>query len=350
MDLESGVWCTSIGHNHLSVKQALIDQMERIGHVGYHYSCDVVERAASEVITLLGLENGKCVFLSSGSEAVEFATQAGGRISGDEKPYILYLKNHFLSSYGQSSSRLPDRWIPIDVSTGDEQQWKQALDRLPFDKIGAFVFEPGNASGLVRLPPKERIAQIAEQVTVHGGLIVVDEVTTGFGRTGAWFGFEHYDISPDIVACGKGMGNGYPVSCIAMRGKLAEQLLDMGFLYAQSHQNDPLGCAVVCSVISEIRDRGLIAQAADVGRYFKDKLIFLAEKCERISAVRGIGLMLAVALSPDAPIEQIHSELFEAGFIVGINVPNRVLRIYPPLILDRQMVDAFITCFESILC
>ena len=323
--------------------------MESVSHVGYRYSCDVVEQAASEVLTLLGLENGKCVFLSSGSEAVEFATQAGDRISGNEKPYILYLKNHFLSSYGQSAARLPDKWIPVDVSISNKQQWKQELDRLPFDKIGTFVFEPGNASGLVQLPPKEYISQIIEQVRVHSGLIVVDEVTTGFGRTGAWFGFEHYNISPDIVACGKGMGNGYPVSCVAMRGELAERLLDMGFIYAQSHQNDPLGCAVACSVISEIRDRGLIAQSADIGRYFKDKLILLAEKCEHISAVRGIGLMLAVTLSSDAPIEQIHSELFEAGYIVGMNVQNRVLRIYPPLIIARPMVDAFIECCENIL-
>jgi len=85
---------------------------------------------------------------------------------------------------------------------------------------------------------------MAQRVKQADGLIVANEVTTGMGRTGKWFGFQHYDIRPDIVCLGKGLGNGYPVSAVAMGQSIAEKSENSGFRYAQSHQNDPLGCAV----------------------------------------------------------------------------------------------------------
>ncbi len=348
MDLESGVWCTAIGHNHPAVSRAIARQLGVISHVGYRYSCDVVEQAAEAVLDVLQLPKGKCVFLSSGSEAVEFAVQVAKRIQGEDKPYTLYIKNHFLSSYGQSAQRPHTDWIGIDVSLTNPQ-WEQEVEQLPFDQIGTVVFEPGNASGLVKCPPKERIATLASRVKENGGLLVVDEVTTGIGRTGKWFGFEHYGLSPDMVACGKGIGNGYPVSCIAMGDAIAERLLATGFRYAQSHQNDPLGCAVVLAVLDEIKKDNLIENAAQMGSYFAQQLRDLSGCIDNILQIRGVGLMIAVQLKPNVPIEHIHQCLLDHGYILGMNVPNAVLRIYPPLMITRQMIDAFIHDFIMVL-
>lgn len=349
MDMESGVWCTSIGHNHPSVGRAIGNQLGISGHVGYRYSASIVEQAAGMVLDVMGTPDGRCVFLSAGSEAVELAVQAAIRIQGTAKPYVLCLNNYFLSSYGQSAQRPQRNWIAIDVPATQDTQWQQEVDNLPFDRIGAFVFEPGNASGLVKLPPKDFIACIASRIKEHGGLIVVDEVTTGIGRTGKWFGFEHYGLSPDIVACGKGIGNGYPVSCVAMREGIAERLLGTGFRYAQSHQNDPLGCAVISAVLTEITEKNLIANAAQMGEFFVGRLTGLCDENGYIAEVRGRGLMIAVELLPSAPIERIHRSLCESGYLVGMNVPNRVLRIYPPLMIERDMIESFAGGFRQVL-
>ncbi len=116
---------------------------------------------------------------------------------------------------------------------------------MPFEDIAGLIFEPGSASGLVKFPPHGLVQTLVGIIRQRGGLLVVDEVTTGLGRTGAWYGFEHYALQPDIVALGKALGNGYPVSAVAMTHDLADRLEQDGFHYVQSHQNDPLGCAIV---------------------------------------------------------------------------------------------------------
>jgi len=142
VDFESGVWCTSLGHNNKQVNEAIIRQMNIIGHTGYRYSNKVVDEAAETVLDLFGFTDGKCVFLSSGSEAVEFAVLLVKRIM--DKPYFLCLDNHFISSYGISATRDKDQWISLDLS---EYEGNPAafLESIPFDRIGAFIFEPGNA-------------------------------------------------------------------------------------------------------------------------------------------------------------------------------------------------------------
>ena len=107
-------------------------------------------------------------------------------------------------------------------------------------------------------PRSELVQDIAQRVKQEGGLLVANEITTGMGRTGKWFGFQHYDFQPDIVSIGKGLGNGYPVSAIAMKRDVAEKLENSGFHYVQSHQNDPLGCAIAKEVIATFREENWV--------------------------------------------------------------------------------------------
>lgn len=345
-DLEAGVWCAGLGHGHPAVAKALARQMEQVAHVGYRASHPVVEEAAGGVLEVLGMEGGQCLFLSAGSEAVEFALRAAQCLAGAERPKVVYLEGYFLSAYGQGAARPAGDWLALDVGRED---WRAALDGLPFEEIGVFVLEPGNASGLVRLPPKALVEALAEKVQAQGGLLVVDEVTTGMGRTGKWWGFEHYDVTPDIVACGKGLGNGYPVSCAALREGLAGALLAGGFRYAQSHQNDPLGCAVACAVLEEMRKEDLPQRANEMGRVLLGRLEALAETSGRISEVRGRGLLVALTLAEEAEAERVHRGLFERGFLVGVNAAANVLRLYPPLVITRETIDAFAEALAGVL-
>lgn len=348
IDFEAGVWCASLGHNNKQVNEAIIRQMNIVSHTGYRYTTNIVDEAAKKVLELFDFTDGKCVFLSSGSEAVEFGVQLAKRIM--DKPYFLCLNNYFLSSYGISAARSKEQWISLDLSeyTGNSVDF---LENVPFDKIGAFIFEPGNASGTAKLPPKDIIKTIEDKVRENDGIIVVDEVTTGTGRTGKWFGFEHYNMHPDIVAFGKGIGNGYPVSIIALSKHISDLAEKSGFMYAQSHQNDPLGCAVVKEVISIIENNNFIERSAKMGTVLGHELRSLLKKHKCIKKVRGIGLMFVMEFQQDGnfPLEKIHKEIYEAGYIIGVSTLANLLRFYPPLTIEEMQIKNMASALDTIL-
>ena len=212
------------------------------------------------------------------------------------------------------------------------------MKQIP-EGISEFVFEPGSSSGYVRFPPAGLIRNLVEIVRENGGKILVNEVTTGTGRTGKWFGYQHYQITPDLIAIGKGIGNGYPVSIAVISESVIQELEKKPFKYAQSHQNDPLGASVVKEVIDTIEDNGLISQAERKGKRFKEQLEQLVDG-RTLMSVRGRGLMIAVDVKDQKTTERIHNELIESGYIIG----NRgsFLRIDPPLTIAKEELDQFI--------
>ncbi|MCL2565850.1 MAG: aspartate aminotransferase family protein [Defluviitaleaceae bacterium] len=349
VDFEAGVWSASLGHNNKEINAAMIRQMNEISHVGYRYTTKIVDKAAGKVLDLLGFDGGKCVFLSSGSEAVEFGVKIAKKVI--DKPYFLYLNNYYLSAYGISANRSKEDWIPLDLSEykGNAEDF---LAHIPFDKIAAFVFEPGNASGTAQLPPKELIKAIEDKIKACGGVIVVDEVTTGIGRTGKWFGYEHYNMSPDIVCLGKGIGGGYPVSVIGMVKDIADLVEKSDFVYAQSHQDDPLGCAVVYEVISIIERDKLIQKAADMGKILERELKSLMARHNIIKEVRGVGLMYVIELNQreDITLDEIHKAIFDAGYIAGLRPQANVLRFYPPLTIEEGQIKGLVRALDNVLC
>ncbi|MGD9002315.1 MAG: aspartate aminotransferase family protein [Anaerolineae bacterium] len=346
VDLEAGVWCVGLGHGNPRINRALQTQLARIAHIGYRYTTALVEEAATTVLDSLDLSDGKCVFLSSGSEAVEFGVQVARRVT--EQPLLLTLSDSYLAAYGSAGRKSPDEWVALDWSACTACPHPERCDPacphlggIPFERIGGLVFEPGSAGGRVRFPPTQLVQGLAEQVKRVQGLTVVDEVTTGLGRTGTWYGFQHYDVQPDIVALGKGLGNGYPVSAVALTGDVSRQLEDSSFHYAQSHQNDPLGCAVAREVITILREDGLVERSAEVGAYFLHELQRLGERHQVVKNVRGRGLMIALELR-DADGASLailaHRRLLERGFLVGCKPAFNILRFFPPLKIGREDV------------
>ena len=340
LDFESGVWCANLGHNDEDVNSSLKEAMDTVTHVGYGYSHAVVEETAEVFLETLGMPDGRCIFLSSGSEAVEFALQAARKMM--PQSCFLGLEGYYLAAYGTGRLRDEREWLSVGAGFN--------TDGIPFDRVGAFVFEPGNASGTVRLPDAETVSRIVAEVRARGGLIVVNEVTAGMGRTGRWFGFEHYGVRPDIVACGKGLGNGYPISAVALGGDWVESLARTDFRYAQSHQNDPLGCAAAGAVLRTMKRRKLVERAERTGKYFLYMLQNLTARHACLEEARGRGLMCVLQLAPiDGLLQRVHEALFEAGFVTGLNVGAGVLRFYPPLIVEEEMIDALAESLDGIL-
>lgn len=212
--------------------------------------------------------------------------------------------------------------------------------------ISEFVFEPGSSSGYVRFPPASLIRNLVEIVRKRGGKILVNEVTTGIGRTGKWFGYQHYGIIPDMIAIGKGIGNGYPVSVAVLGESIIRDQENSPFRYSQSHQNDPLGASIAKEVIDYIEEAGLISGTLRNGKRFVRQLEQLVDG-EILKGVRGRGLMMAVDVGDKKLTELICIELISKGFIVG----NRgsFIRIDPPLTITEYEFDMFIEAFAGIV-
>jgi acetylornithine aminotransferase len=350
IDFESGIWSTSIGHSHPRINQVMKDQIDKVMHLGTCTPSYIAEEAAMEVLDIVGIEDGKCTFLSSGSEAVEYAVQAARRITG--KSQLLTFTSSYLAAYGSAGGKLAEEWPVLDWQGREHQSPGEIIKSIQFDMLGGFVFEPGGSGiSYVKFPPKDLVQEIARRVKRAGGLLVVNEVTTGMGRTGKWFGFQHYDLQPDIVALGKGVGNGYPVSVVAMTRGYAEKLEDSGIKYAQSHQNDPLGCAVVKEVIAVIREDDLIARGISIGEYFLEGLQQLSKKYQVIKETRGRGMLLALEFHPHKSISasSVFEALFNQGFLVGVYPEGDILRFDPSLTIEKADIGLLLDALDGVL-
>lgn len=346
-DLESGVWCVGLGHGHPAVQAALQAQLARVAHLGYACNAEVVEQAAEALLEILGMPEGKALFLSSGSEAVEAALRMASSVTGRAR--MLRFSGYYLSAYGIAAGQ-GEGWMELDMELPPEAM-ERRLEQIPWAEVAALVLEPGNASGTVRMPHRETVRKIANRVQAQGGLVVVDEVTSGMGRSGVWFGFQHLDICPDIVACGKGLGNGYPISAVGLTPAVAEGLAARAFRYAQSHQNDPIGAAAALAVIQSIRREGLLEKARETEAWLAERLATLQGKHGCIRESRHLGLMFAIAFSEELPValDALHRTLVRGGFLVGINRPGHLLRLYPPLITPRETLEAFVQALDALL-
>ncbi|HSQ18226.1 MAG TPA: aminotransferase class III-fold pyridoxal phosphate-dependent enzyme [Anaerolineales bacterium] len=317
-------------------------------HLGTRYPNAIVEEAALSLLDIVQIGDGKCTFLSSGSEAVEFGAQTIRRVSG--KDLLLTFSNSYLAAYGSAGRKQAGEWYLFDWNACPDTAHRMA--EIPFEQIGGFVFEPGGSgSGFVRFPPQQLVQELVHKVRQAGGLVMSNEVTAGMGRNGKWFGFQHYDLQPDIVALGKGLGNGYPVSAVAMRGDVAEQLEASRLRYAQSHQNDPLGCAVAKEVIAILQEENLIERGAELGAYFLAGLQRLVAKRPVLIEARGRGMLLGLEFQPQESfsVETAYRVLLERGFLVGYYPAGNVIRLDPALTIERELIDQFLDCLDGIL-
>ena len=342
IDFESGVWCTNLGHNHPDINKTIKTQLKKSIHQGYFFKNQLAENLSEKLNQKTGLNNGKSVFLSSGSEAVNLAITLARQITSRDK--ILTTDISYLSAYGHGQNSPKNNYL-ITISFNDIP----AIQDIDFSQIAALVIETGGASmGIIKFPDSQFIQELVKQAKEKDVIVIANEVTTGMGRTGKWFGFQHYNILPDIVTTGKGLGNGYPVSAVSVSEEIARQFENAPFRYAQSHQNDPLGCAIALEVFRIMEEKKQIEKGAETGIYFKNKLDKIAtENRNKIKEIRARGMMLAIEFHQNIKAENIHSRLFDTGFIAGDKF--NTLRFMPPLIISKKEIDQLTGNIEKIL-
>lgn len=303
LDFESGVWCCALGHNNSTINNAIKNQIDKITHTGYTFINKLANTSSKKILDSLGI-SGKCSFLSSGTEAVELAVKIGKTVSNEK--LMLVLSDQYFGSYGSAMKKDSNEFYTLDYNecktcdTNEECKLScPVLLKIPFDKIDTFLFEPGGKGGLAIFPPKGLINNLAKIILRKNGFIIVNEVTTGLGRTGKWYGFQHYNINPDIIALGKILGNGYPVSAVAINAKTSDKLDSCKFLYGQSHSNDPLGCIVAGKVIDTLKNEGLIKRSYEIGEFFYKNLLETLRISSLVKEVRGRGMIICVEFTKE---------------------------------------------------
>ena len=349
LDFLAGIAVTSLGHAHPVFVEAVSRQAATLAHVSNYFATPSQLALAARLKRLAGAGiDGRVFFSNSGAEANEAAFKLARLHGGTERPRIIALENGFhgrtmgsLALTAKESMRAPFEPMPGGVE--HIPATIEALEAAIDDRVAAVIVEPiQGEAGVVELP--EGYLAAARSLTLkHGALLIVDEIQTGAGRTGAWFGFSHEGITPDAITLAKGIGGGFPIGALVTYGS-ASALFTPGS-HGSTFGGNPLATAVADAVLGEIEDAGLVENAAQRGLELRD--IILGIDSPLITAVRGRGLLIGVALS-EPVAGAVVAAAQERGLIVNAANPETV-RIAPALTIGDAELSEFRELFTAVL-
>jgi len=349
LDFLAGIAVTSLGHAHPVFVEAVSRQAATLAHVSNYFATPSQLALAARLKRLAGAGlDGRVFFSNSGAEANEAAFKLARLHGGAEKPRIIALENGFhgrtmgsLAMTAKESMRAPFEPMPGGVE--HIPATIEALEAAIDDRVAAVIVEPiQGEAGVVELPDGYLAA--ARSLTLkHGALLIVDEIQTGAGRTGAWFGFNHEGITPDAITLAKGIGGGFPIGALVTYGA-ASALFTPGS-HGSTFGGNPLATAVADAVLAEIEDAGLVENAALRGAELRDLIEVIDSPL--IEGVRGRGLLIGVALT--APVAgAVVAAAQERGLIVNAANPETV-RIAPALTIGAAELAEFRELFTASL-
>ena len=354
-DLLAGIAVNCLGHAHPALVAAVSEQMSTLGHVSNLFTTPGQIRLAEELARIVYPGSGPdqtTVFLAnSGTEANEAAFKIARRHGGAARPRVLALQGAFhgrtmgsLALTHKAAYREPFEPLPAGVEflpAGDVGALEAALG----PDVAALVVEPIQGEAGVRELPEGYLRAAREATARSGALLVVDEVQTGMGRTGAWMAHHLLapGVTPDVVTLAKGLGGGVPIGATIATGQAAE-LLGPG-QHGTTFGGNPIAAAAALAVIGTIRDQGLLERVSALGERWATRLAAL----DAVVEVRGRGLLRGLGLADDVgPAAQVVDELSRRGFIVNAPRPD-TLRLAPPFILSDADADAFTEALSEVL-
>jgi acetylornithine/N-succinyldiaminopimelate aminotransferase len=347
LDLLGGIAVNVLGHRHPAVIDAVTRQMSTLGHTSNLYAAEPGIALAEALVGLLGCDaETRAFFCNSGTEANELAFKLS-RLTGRTKLVAAQEAFHgrtmgSLALTGQPTKQAPFAPLPGDVTHvpyGDTD----ALAAAVGDDTAAVFLEPIMGESGVIVPPDGYLAAARDITAGHGALLVLDEVQTGMGRTGAFFAHQHDGITPDVVTLAKGLGGGLPIgACLAVGP--AAQLLTPG-LHGSTFGGNPICAAAALAVLRVLAEQDLVRRAGVLGKTLRHSIEPLGHPL--IDHVRGRGLLCGVVLSAPAA-KEVEAAARAAGFLVNAAAPN-VIRLAPPLIITEHQIDTFVTALPDIL-
>ena len=390
LDFTSGQICSTIGHNHPRIVEAIRAACDRVLHLNSWMLSEEVVRLGARLAELLPAPLEKAIILNTGSESNEIAMRIAKLGTGRFEIVGLDQSFHGLTAgvasvtysvarhgYGPQlpgtfaipapyAYRCPVRRRPngtagcpgCDLSC--LERGFESFDANSAGSLAATIAEPVLSAGGVIDPPPGYLRRLAELTRARGGLLIVDEAQTGFGRLGTMFGFEQDGVVPDIVTVSKTLGGGLPLAATIISAELEERIVERGFVHVTSHVSDPLPAAVGLAVLDVITEERLPERAAAMGARLRAGLLGLADRYPIIGEVRGRGLLLGVELVTDRetrhPAEGLGARATDECLARGLSMnivrhvgANSVWRIAPPLTVSEDEIDLAVSIIDDSL-
>lgn len=347
VDLLGGIAVNVLGHRHPAVIEAVTHQLSTLGHTSNLYATEPGVALAEELVALLGAETrARVFFCNSGTEANELAFKLS-RLTGRTKLVAAQEAFHgrtmgSLALTGQPAKQAPFEPLPgyvTHVRYGDVDALAAAVD----DGTAAVFLEPIMGESGVVVPPEGYLAAARDITSRHGALLVLDEVQTGMGRTGAFYAHQHDGITPDVVTLAKGLGGGLPIGACLAVGPAAE-LMTPG-LHGSTFGGNPVCTAAALAVLRTLATEGLVRRADVLGKTLRQGIESLGHPL--VDHVRGRGLLLGIVLTAQQA-KTAEAAARDAGYLVNAAARD-VIRLAPPLIITEAQLDGFVHALPGIL-
>jgi acetylornithine/N-succinyldiaminopimelate aminotransferase len=347
LDFLGGLAVTALGHAHPAVADALADQARTLLHVSNLFGTTVGPEVAATLDRLLG-GGGQVFFANSGAEANECALKLARKWAGHGRHVVISAYGSFhgrtlatLHATGQPQKHeafqpLPEgfrhvAWCDLD-----------ALERAVDPTVAAVLLEPVQGEGGVQPATVEYFAGVRELCDERGLLFICDEVQTGLGRTGKWFGFEHFGVRPDVVTMAKALGNGVPIGACWARADVADAFVPGD--HATTYGGQPLATSAARAVLAVMEAEDVPARAERAG----GRLVAALESLDGVASVRGMGLLIAAELEPGRDAKAIADAALDAGLVVNA-VTATSLRLAPSLLVTDSEIDEAVAMLDKVL-
>ncbi len=348
LDMFPGWAVSGIGHCHSKVVEALRRQAGELLHIDNTFYSEPQGRLA-QLLSERAF-GGKCFFCNSGAEANEAALKLARLHTSQEKYKFITAEGSFhgrtfATVTATAQPKYHEGFLPllpgfVYVPFKDIE----ALESAFSNEVAAVMVEPIQGEGGINVATAEYLQTIRRLCDENGAVMILDEVQTGIGRTGKWFGYQHFGVEPDIITMAKALGGGVAIGAMMATEEIAASLVPGK--HASTFGGNCLACAAGIAVIEAIEEDDLLQNAAELGEYTKQKLMQLKKKHFIIDSVRGVGLMIGVQLTSKG--SEIVNQCLEKG--LRINCTNEtVLRFMPPMIVTKEQIDQAINILDAVL-
>ncbi len=345
LDATSGQGVAALGHCHPAVIKAISEQAATLITCHESFYNDRRAELYQLLASIMPADLKRFFLCNSGAEANEGALKVAKLLTGRDG--IVAAKRSF---HGRTTGALSLTWT--QKYRKPFQEWLPAVDYVAFNDIqaardaitdatAAVVVEAIQGEGGVHPADDEYLGALRERCDQKGAMLIIDEIQTGFGRTGNWFAFEHAGIVPDIISVGKAIAGGLPMGAVCWRD--AHGPIDRA-THGSTFGGNPLACAAALAAVAAIRDEGLVERARVNGEWFIDELSAL--KLPGVRQVRGRGLMIGLELR--GRVTPILKALQEQG-VLALPAGLNTLRLLPPLIISREQLSVVASAIEAVL-
>lgn len=343
LDLYGGHAVISIGHSHPYYVQKLTQQAEKI----VFYSNSIINKLQTELAEKLGKASGyedySLFLISSGAEANENALKLASFHTGRTKVIAFEKSFHGRTSAAVRVTNNPKIVAPInegfDVEFYPLNNIEPIRESLQKGDVCAVIIEGIQGIGGIQIPDNKFLQALSTACKENGTMLIMDEIQSGYGRSGKFFAHQHAGIRPDLITIAKGMGNGFPIGGLLISSEFKASYGLLGTTFGGSH----LACAAAIAVLDVMKAENLVENARKTGEYLLEEL----RKMEGIKEVRGLGLMIGIEF--DKPIQEIRkSLLFDKKIFTGVTGTNTI-RLLPPLCLSKQDATLFLKKFKEVI-